>query len=111
MKKALVLLTSKRKEESLKLLSYVQKMFEDTTALSFESESVFNISCPYFKVDEKKLQHALFYSKVLSDFYDEKKPDVIFSLDDLNYRDFLPRVAFLKKGVLIKRCFKCKTRI
>ena len=101
--KALVLLNSKRKKDSLKLLSYVRKMFPETSALSFEEESefVFNISCPYFKVDEKKLQHALFRSKVLSDFYDEKKPDVIVSLDSLLYRDFLPRVAFSKKGILL----------
>ena len=103
MKKALVLLDSKRSTEGLKLVSYVQQFFQNICILSFEKESSkikVPASCVHIRVKEEKLQHSLFFSKILSQMYDQEKPDVIFSLDTLFYKDFLPRVAFLKEGVL-----------
>ncbi len=102
MKKILILLDSKRSAESLKLISYAQQFSQEIEVLSFEEDPRFEIpsSCSYFRVSEKKLRHSLFFSKVLSDLYDKKNPDLILSLDSLLYRDFIPRVAFSKKGIL-----------
>ena len=103
MKKVLILFDSKRSLESLKLVSYAQKFFQEIVILSFEkgsSPQQMPSSCSYFRVNEEELQHSLFFSKVLSDVYDQENPDVVLSLDSLFYKDFLPRIAFLKEGVL-----------
>lgn len=97
--KALVFIESS--SNYFKLIKYAQGVFEDTCFFTIGSEDILwpDISSPVFRVLKKDSSyHPCYFSKIVSDLYDQERPDVLLALDHSSNRDFLPGLAVSKKA-------------
>ena len=97
--KALVFIESSSND--LKLVQYAQSLFEDVCFCTIGSKDISwsGFSSPIFQVlKENSSYHPCYFSKIISDLYDQEKPDIFLALDHSLNRDFLPGLALSKKS-------------
>ncbi|MDE0151449.1 MAG: electron transfer flavoprotein subunit alpha/FixB family protein [Bdellovibrionales bacterium] len=97
--KALVFIESS--SDYFKLIRYAQSLFEEVCFFTIGSEDMLwpDISSPIFRVLKKDSSyHPCYFSKIVSDLYDQEKPDVLLALDHSSNRDFLPGLSMSKKA-------------
>jgi len=97
--KALVFVESS--SDYLKLIKYTQNLFGNVCFFTIGSKEILwpDISSPVFRVlKENPSYHPFYFSKIVSDLYDQEKPDVIIALDHSSNRDFLPGLAMSKQA-------------
>ena len=97
--KALVFIESS--SDSLKLVQYAQSLFEDVCFCTIGSKEILwsGRSSKIFQVlKEDSSYHPCYFSKIISDLYDQEKPDIFLALDHSLNRDFLPGLALSKKS-------------
>ena len=97
--KALVFIESS--SDYLKLIEYTQSLFENVCFFTIGSEEISwpNISSPVLRVLKKDSSyHPCYFSKIVSDLYDQEKPDIVLALDHSSNRDFLPGLALSKQA-------------
>ena len=97
--KALIFIESS--SDYLKLIEYAQGLFKDICFFTIGSEEISwpNISSPIFRILKKNsTYHPCYFSKIVSDLYDQEKPDVLLALDHSSNRDFLPGLAMSKQA-------------
>lgn len=87
--------------DSLKLVQYVQSLFEDVCFCTISSKDISwsGRSSKVFQVlKEDSSYHPCYFAKIISDLYDQEKPDIFLALDHSLNRDFLPGLALSKKS-------------
>ena len=97
--KALVFIESS--SDYLKLIEYAQGLFKDICFFTIGSEEISwpNISSSVFRILKKDSSyHPCYFSKIVSDLYEQEKPDVLLALDHSSNRDFLPGLAMSKQA-------------
>ena len=97
--KALVFIESS--SDSLKLVQYAQSLFEDVCFCTIGSKEISwsGQSSKVFQVlKEDSSYHPCYFSKIISDLYDQEKPDIFLALDHSLNRDFLSGLALSKKS-------------
>ena len=85
----------------LKFIKYVQSLFKDVCFFTIGSKDISwpDMSSPIFQVlKEDSSYHPYYFSKIVSDLYDQEKPDIFLALDHLLNRDFLSGLAVSKKA-------------
>jgi len=85
----------------LKLIKYAQSLFEEICFFTIGSEDILwpDISSPVFRIlKEGTSYHPCYFSKIVSDLYDQENPDVLLALDHSSNRDFLPGLALSKQA-------------
>ncbi len=97
--KALVFIESS--SDYLKLIKYAQSLFKDVRFFTIGSDDISwpNISSTVFRIlKEDSSYHSCYFSKIVSDLYDQEKPDIFLALDHSSNRDFLPGLAISKQA-------------
>lgn len=98
----------------LKFVQYAQSLFKDVCFFTIGSEDIswpVGLSSPFFRVlKEDSSYHPCYFSKIVSDLYDQEKPDIFLALDHLSNRDFLPAVALSKKASFVSSVSKIELR-
>ena len=97
--KALVFIESS--SDYLKLIQYTQSLFKDVRFFTIGSDDIPwpNVSSPVFRILKKDSSyHPCYFSKIVSDLYDQEKPDIFLALDHSSNRDFLPGLAISKQA-------------
>lgn len=97
--KALVFIESS--SDYLKIVKYTHDLFKNVCFFTIGSKEISwpNVSSPIFRIlKENSSYHPCYFSKIVSDLYDQEKPDVVIALDHSSNRDFLPGLAISKQA-------------
>ena len=96
-----------------KLIEYAQSLFQEVCFFTIGSQNMVwpQISSPIIRVSkEDSSYHPFYFTQILSDLYDQEKPDLFLALDHSSNRDFVPGVALSKQATFFSDITEIKLK-